>query len=104
VVLISWSDAEALCRWLSKRGRRTYRLPTEAEWKCAARGGSTGRFWFGEDEPALATRANVADVSLACAMPAAKWSEHWGDGYVFTAPIGSFKANPLGLRDMHGYV
>jgi formylglycine-generating enzyme required for sulfatase activity len=104
VALITWSDAEAFCKWLSGEEGRTYRLPTEAEWEYASRGGSAGRFWFGGDANALAAAANVADVSLASAMPAAQWAERWDDGYAFTAPVGSFAANPLGLHDIHGNV
>ena len=35
-------------------------------------------------------------------MPAAHWAERWNDGHAFTAPAGSYGANPFGLQDMHG--
>lgn len=100
-VLLSWSDAEAFCRWLSDREGATYRLPTEAEWELAARGGTAGPWWFG-DEPA--GRANVADRSLAEAVPAMPDAEAWDDGFPFLSPVGRFPANPLGLHDVHGNV
>ncbi len=103
-VLLSWSDAEAFCRWLSEREGRRYRLPTEAEWELAARGGADadpGPWWFGDDP---ARRANVADASLAAVVPAMPETEAWNDGFPFLSPVGSFPANPLGLHDVHGNV
>lgn len=52
VVYVSWEDANAFCKWLREKTNKTYRLPTEAEWEKAARGGD-GRIWawgneFGE--------------------------------------------------------
>ena len=53
VVGVSWPDATAFCRWLSLRDGARYRLPTEAEWEKAARGGlEAARFPWGEDRPA----------------------------------------------------
>jgi sulfatase modifying factor 1 len=102
-VLLSWSDAEAFCRWLSETEGRRYRLPTEAEWERAARGGTTGTWWFGEDPLG---RANIADRSFADAVSWPSGPEHsdWNDGFAFLSPVGSFPANPYGLRDMHGNV
>ncbi|MHC5003404.1 MAG: formylglycine-generating enzyme family protein [Planctomycetota bacterium] len=102
VVLVSWSDAEAFCRWLSGLDGRSHRLPTEAEWELAARGGTTSAWWCGDDPAALRGVANLADASLRRAVPAATWAEPWDDGYAFLAPVGRFAANPLGLHDMHG--
>ena len=104
VLLVSWDDAEAFCRWLSDREGRTYRLPTESEWEYAARGGTTSPWWTGDDPDALARAGNLADASLAAAMPAADWCAPGDDGHAFLAPVGSYAPNPFGLHDVHGNV
>jgi formylglycine-generating enzyme required for sulfatase activity/WD40 repeat protein len=85
VVNVSWNDAMAFCRWLSGKERRTYRLPTEAEWEYACRAGTETRFSFGGDENVLGLYAWFAANSA---------SE--------THPVGLKRPNSLGLYDMHG--
>jgi len=95
VVLVSWDDAQAFCRWVSKREQREYRLPTEAEWEYACRAGTTTAYSFGDDASAVKTLANAQEGPNVL-KPI--------DGYVFTAPVGQFKPNAFGLYDMHGNV
>jgi formylglycine-generating enzyme required for sulfatase activity len=105
VVNVSWNDAVAFCAWLSKKERRTYRLPTEAEWEYACRADTTTRYWSGDADSDLQGVANIGDQALKEKYPgAAKWAVAWNDGHPFTAPVGSFRANPWGLFDMHGNV
>ena len=86
---VSWGDAVAYTEWLSQQTGKTYRLPTEAEWEYAARGGSEERFWWGSEVGV--GRANCFDCG-----------DQWGGKR--TAPVGSFAANPYGLQDMNGNV
>ena len=89
VIDVSWGDAVAYTRWLSRRTGQAYRLPTEAEWEYAARAGGLSLNWWGADAPA--GRA----VCLDCGS---RW-----DGRS-TAPVASLAPNPFGLYDTAGNV
>jgi formylglycine-generating enzyme len=104
VVYVSWNDAVAFCKWLSKKEGKTYRLPTEAEWEYACRAGTTTRFYSGNDPETLAKVGNVADKSYGAKSRGDKYTIKASDGYVFTAPVGRLKPNAFGLYDMHGNV
>jgi formylglycine-generating enzyme required for sulfatase activity/serine/threonine protein kinase len=89
VVNVSWHNARAYAAWLSKRTGKRYRLPSEAEWEYAARGGTTAlRYWHGKRG---GTPANCKDCRST-------WSNKT------TAPVGKFAKNPFGLYDMMGNV
>jgi formylglycine-generating enzyme required for sulfatase activity len=102
VVDVSWDDAVAFCRWLSRKEGKVYRLPTEAEWEYACRAGTTTRYYSGDDPESLAKVGNVADAAAKAMFPTWTWTINGNDGYVFTAPVGSFRPNAFGLYDMHG--
>jgi formylglycine-generating enzyme len=102
VVNVSWNDAASFCEWLSRKEGKIYRLPTEAEWEYGCRARTTTRYYSGDDPETLAKVANVADATLKAQLPARNWTIKASDGYVFTAPVGQFKANAFGLCDMHG--
>ena len=107
VVNVSWNDAAAYCGWLGQQDGATYRLPREVEWEFACRAGTTTAFWNGDDVEAVVAVGNLADSSAI-----AKWGTNYrefkyqkrNDGFVFSAPVGSYPANPFGLHDMHGNV
>jgi formylglycine-generating enzyme required for sulfatase activity len=101
VTCVSWSDAMAYIRWRSLKDGIMYRLPTEAEWEYAARsGGKQHLYDWGYGEPS----GNIADESVQEKFPGWFIWESYNDGYTYTAPVGSFKSNEIGLHDMTGNV
>jgi len=89
VVDVSWPDAVSYIGWLSRRTGHRYRLPTEAEWEYAARGGTVTAYWWG-----------VAPMHgrAVCFDCGTRWDRRG------PAPVGSFPANPFGLHDTAGNV
>ena len=99
---VSWDDAVAFCEKLTRQERAAgrlledwkYTLPTEAQWEYACRAGTTTRYSFGDDDAVLSDYA--------------WWSAILDDGNAKTEQyahqVGTRKANPWGLHDMHGNV
>jgi formylglycine-generating enzyme len=103
VTCVSWNDAQAYAGWLSTATGHQYRLPSASEWEYAARSGGEAVQPWNENASAACADANVADASAAQRYPG--WTVFaCNDGYVYTSPVGSFKANAFGLNDMLGNV
>ncbi len=126
VACVSWHDARAYTRWLSLKTGERYRLPSEAEWEYAARGGSTAsKYWLSGDaqsgRPQWAgqcAHGNGADRSWSDRV--VSWAEtpqaaenlrratsSWAaceDWHEQTAPVGSYRPSDFGLHDVIGNV
>jgi len=89
VTNVSWTDAKQFVAWLAGAMRKAYRLPSEAEWEYAARGGTQTKYWWGDQfQSGMANCKNCNDIAAA-EQP---------------IKVGSFKPNPFGLYDMGGGV
>lgn len=119
VVCVSYRDMKAFCRWLTIRERKAsrlskgmeIRLPTEAEWAYACRGGSqeSHYFWWGNDLMEGKGRFNISAVDFLpgrdTVWPLA--NAPWSDGFAFLSPVdhyGERGRNGFGLADMCGGV
>lgn len=124
VANVSWADAVQYCNWLSQREGRTpaykaefgewvpvypltdgYRLPTEAEWVLAIRYGGqkqASKFAWGSKWPPPEKAGNYADRTAIELVPSILPA--YDDGYASTAPVGSFKANAIGIHDGGGNI
>jgi formylglycine-generating enzyme required for sulfatase activity len=95
VECVSWNDAQEFCARLSRMANKTYRLPTEAEWEYACRGGTTTPFYCGET------------ISTDLANYNGNYTYGQGQKGQYrekTTEVGIFPANPFGLYDMCGNV
>jgi formylglycine-generating enzyme required for sulfatase activity len=86
---VSWDDAQTYVAWLARVTGHRYRLPNEAEWEYAARGGTTTRYWWGES----------AGVALANCVDCGGNQDAHGPW-----PVTTLRPNPFGLYDMLGGV
>ncbi|RME34185.1 MAG: hypothetical protein D6786_05640 [Gammaproteobacteria bacterium] len=87
MAFVTWEDAFYYAKWLSKQTGKKYRLPSEAEWEYAARGGTDSLYWWG-----LKPGKGHAHC-MGCGSPFEPRKP---------APVGSFDPNPFGLYDTAG--
>ena len=101
---VSWDDAMEFCERLSEYTKRSYRLPSEAQWEYACRAGTTSPFHFGETITTEFANYDGTDDQQG------RWKGSYGNGPsgIYrgeTTPVGNFGvANQFGLYDMHGNV
>jgi formylglycine-generating enzyme required for sulfatase activity len=101
VVCVTWNDAYHYIQWINTKKRNNYRLPTEAEWEYAARSsGKRYQYSWGNGNPS----GNIADEVSGKELTGVTLWKGYRDGYPYTAPVGSFKPNELGIYDMSGNV
>ncbi|HTR42580.1 MAG TPA: SUMF1/EgtB/PvdO family nonheme iron enzyme [Pseudomonadales bacterium] len=124
VVNVSWNDAQAFCVWLTKneqqagtiKGKEFFRLPTDAEWSWAVgigerEGEGTPKeknskipdlFPWGTQFPPPPGAGNFADQAALNYFTNWPHIDSYNDGFVTTAPVGSFKPNEFGIYDLAG--
>jgi len=102
VACVNWLDARAYVAWLAGKSGQPYRLPSEAEWEYAARGGVSGDFPWGPEPNQGCGHANVYDSS-AQSMHGYSWQPAaCDDGFPMLAPVGRLQPNGFGLHDVAG--
>ena len=104
VVCVSWRDAVAYVAWLRKTTGKNYRLPSNAEWEYAARGGTLSAYAFPGGEGEACAYGNIGDETAKRDVPAwrtASCSDGVGLG---TIKVGSYRPNGYGLYDTVGNV
>jgi formylglycine-generating enzyme required for sulfatase activity len=95
VINVSWNDVQQYLAWLNRRSKKSYRLPSEAEWEYAARAGTSTPFATGDC--ISSTEANFrGDLPYGECLP--------GEFRGRTAEAASLSPNPWGLHDMYGNV
>lgn len=104
VSCVSWNDAKAFADWLTRENGKPYRMPTEAEWEYAARGGTQTRNYWGDGKDDACTYANVGDRTPLPGRSTWNNKHECTDGYAFVAPVGRFQPNAFGLYDIIGNV
>jgi formylglycine-generating enzyme required for sulfatase activity/uncharacterized membrane protein len=101
VIDVSWNDAQSFLDWLTRKTGAHYRLPSEAEWEYAARGGTTTARWWGNE----IDRKDAKYGPDECVQQTHCGGVVSGPGnWLNTAPVGSYSANPYGLFDVLGNV
>jgi len=105
IILISWKDAVDFCEWLSEKEGKKYRLPTEAEWEYAGRGGLQKKLYpWGDDAP------NGDQCNFADKKEYLKEKDIWAegitinDGHSYCAQVKQYPPNNFGLYQMVGNV
>ena len=125
-IYVSWEDAQAFCQWLTKKERdagtitanQKYRLPTDHEWSCAVgiggdenalaspeeKSSKVSAYPWGGSWPPPKGAGNYGGEEMKTVYPNWGVLEGYSDAFPVTAPVGSFRANTLGIYDLGGNV
>lgn len=116
-ICVSWIEAQAFVEWLSRKTGEKYRLPSERELQFFERGNATARYAWGDQASDACLYANGLDRTAASQewathpepdmvedLPTNKGVLDCDDGAPYTAPVGTYKPNVLGLYDTTGNV
>jgi formylglycine-generating enzyme required for sulfatase activity len=103
VVEVSWNDAVAFTKWLSKKEGNNYRLPTEAEYEYCCRAGTQTAYPWGDNPEESSAWANCCQ-QIAVKKPAYGGFNRAPVNTTFTTPVGKFRPNAFGLCDMIGNI
>jgi sulfatase modifying factor 1 len=110
---LTWEEAMEFCGWIAKATGRAYTLPSEAQWEYACRAGTDSVRSWGDDDADVGRYANVADSTAKSAFSPELTNRkdnvtgsnpfvETTDGFLVSAPVGSFEPNAFGLHDMIG--
>lgn len=114
VVMVNWHDAKAWCAWMSKNEGKRYRLPTNIEWSAAV---GNNKYPWGNSWPPPNNSGNYSGQELRNSpeirvmydgfvrgIGKVTLLQGFKDKHVFTAPVGSYRSNSLGIHDLGGNV
>jgi formylglycine-generating enzyme required for sulfatase activity len=104
VTCVTFADSRAYVEWLARETGEPYRLPSEAEWEYAARGGTTTLRPWGDAPEEGCEFANTYDVTADAAYRLGWPHAGCRDGHADVATVGRFQANSFNLHDMIGNV
>ena len=103
-ITLTHYSAETFCQWLSKKTGKTYRLPTEAEWEYAARGGTSTPYFFEGSPRKYSDRGVWRKIFKADTTVIDRYVIYSANSGSRTGEPGEVKANPFGLKNMLGNV